>query len=660
MKRFGTVLVANRGEIAVRIIRAAAELGLNTVAVYSDADRDAPHVREADTAVRLGPAPAAQSYLSVPALLGAAERAGADAVHPGYGFLSERSHFAHAVSDAGLIFIGPPADVIEAMGRKDHARAIAIAAGVPVVPSSDATAGADPDAILEQIGLPLLVKAAAGGGGKGMRVVRRREHLSESIAAARREAAAAFGDDTVVFERYVEHGRHVEVQVVADEHGAVVHLFERDCSVQRRHQKVIEEAPAPLLTPELRTVITSAAVALAAEVGYVNTGTVEFLTNGVDAYFLEMNTRLQVEHPVTELVTGIDLVHAQFAVAQGEPLPFSQDDVTIAGHAIEVRVYAEDPYSGFLPQAGTARAVSWTRHARVDAALEAGTRVSTFYDPLLGKIIASGATREAARRAVVSALDDTGIVGLTTNLGYLRELAASSEFTAAEIDTSWLDSHPDRFSRDTPLVAWCLAAWSLASSPATAKSPNSAVGPHPFEAPDGWRAGGPPAAIPVDLADRTDSGDRRLLHVDMNGGHIDSSRLSVSVREVANTSGWLSLEIEGQVQAGLVLTDPHEVQVAYHGQTYAFERPDAFGPHSRGTSSDGAVVAPMPGTVLAVRVEVGDRVESGAVLGVLEAMKMELALKAPFAGQVTEANAVAGGSVELGKRLFVIESATPS
>ena len=440
---FDAVLVANRGEIAVRVLRAARALGLRTVAVFSDADRDAPHVAEADSALRIGPPPAAESYLSIPALLDAARRSGAGAVHPGYGFLSESAAFARACAEAGLIWVGPPAEAIERLGRKDEARRLAIAAGVPVL---DAVSDA-PDAELaaraaDEIGFPLMVKAVAGGGGRGMRIVRAPGELEAALAAARREAQAAFGDGTLLVERLVERARHVEVQVLADAHGHVVHLHERDCSTQRRHQKVLEEAPAPRLDPVVRDTLTGAAVRLAREAGYVNAGTVEFMVDGDEAWLLEMNTRLQVEHPVTELVCGLDLVALQLRIAAGEPLAFSQEDVAAHGHAIEARVYAEDPYRGFLPQAGTATAVRWPAGARVDEALRTGQEVSAFYDPLLGKVITHGPTREAARTALVAALDDTAIVGVTTNLGWLRDLAASDAFRDAAIDTASLDRAP--------------------------------------------------------------------------------------------------------------------------------------------------------------------------------------------------------------------------
>jgi acetyl/propionyl-CoA carboxylase alpha subunit len=650
--RFGTVLVANRGEIARRVIRAASAAGLNSVAVYSDADIDAPHVREADTAVRLGPGPAAESYLSIPALLDAAARTGADAVHPGYGFLSERAAFAREVTEAGLVFVGPSASVIEAMANKDNARVLAADAGVPVMPAADTSAGTDLDSVVDQIGVPLMVKAAAGGGGKGMRIVRATGELADAVAAARREAAAAFGDDTLLFERYVEHGRHIEVQVVGDEHGSVVHLFERDCSVQRRHQKVIEEAPAPTISHGLRELVTSSAVALAKSVGYVNAGTVEFLVTGEEAYFLEMNTRLQVEHPVTELVTGIDLVHLQFTVAQGQPLPFGQADVAVQGHAIEARVYAEDPAAGFLPQAGVATVVSWPARVRVDAALESGQEVSTFYDPMLGKVIATGANREAARRSLVTALDETAILGLTTNAGFLRTLADSTEFREVAVDTAWLDGHPDAFARDTPTASWCLAASSLMSSVAEATKARN-----PFGGADGWRVSAPPAAVPLDLVDAAHPADRRLLRFDVTSGRLSGLPSSVTLRRLAPAQGWDRLEIDGQVHEGRVLVTSHEVHVAYRGQTYVFERPDAFAAGARSDLSDGVVAAPMPGTLLAVEAGVGDDVKTGDRLAVMEAMKMELVLKAPLDGVVAEVDAEPGSAVGLGQRLFRIEPA---
>jgi acetyl-CoA/propionyl-CoA carboxylase biotin carboxyl carrier protein len=655
MTTFGSLLVANRGEIAVRVLRSARAAGLRTVAVYSDADREAPHVRQADTAVRLGPAAATESYLSIPALLEAARRSGAEAVHPGYGFLSERAAFARACEQAGLVFVGPPADVIERMGRKDVARHVAVVADVPVVPALEQTDGEDDEQLAaraaDEVGFPLLVKAAAGGGGKGMRVVHTHQELLPALAAARREAGSAFGDDTMLLERYVERGRHVEVQVLADAHGKVVHLFERDCSVQRRHQKVLEEAPAPTISTDLRERLTSAAVRLAREVGYVNAGTVEFLVSGEDAYFLEMNTRLQVEHPVTELAVSVghgrlDLVALQLAVAQGEPLPFGQQDVRLSGWAIEARVYAEDPSAGFLPQAGTATTVRWSSRARVDAALESGQEVTTFYDPMLGKVIAHGPTREAARRSLVAALDDTALLGLTTNLGFLRRITDSDAFRDAAIDTAWLDRTPDAFPAHPSETALVLAAWALATA-----GPSREPG-HPFGALDGYRVAGPPAPVVLEL-DR--GGERAVAHVDVASGVVAVGERRWDVRPVGAVAGLVRLEVDGVLHESEVEVSARGATVAHQGEAVHFAVHDAFGPAGGAdAASDGVLIAPMPGVVLAVNAAVGDAVSAGAVLGVLEAMKMELALSAPYDGVVTSVGAAVGDRVTLGQPLFEV------
>lgn len=586
---FETVLVANRGEIALRVFRTCARLGIRTVAVHTTADTDVPHVRAADAVVEI------PSYLDIDAVVAAALATGAEAIHPGYGFLSERAEFARAVEKAGLVLIGPQPAVMEAMGRKDAAREIAVAAGVPVVPRG------------EDAGFPVLVKAAAGGGGKGMRVVRSEAELEEARAAAAREALSAFGDETLLVEKYVERGRHIEVQVLGDHHGHVVHLHERDCSPQRRHQKVIEEAPAPTLTDEQRALVTSSAVALAKQVGYTNAGTVEFLLDEAsgEAYFLEMNTRLQVEHPVTEAITGLDLVELQLRIAAGEPLPLTQDEVRAEGHAIEARVYAEDAYAGFLPQAGTATAVRWPAGARVDHALESGQAVTTGFDPMLGKVIVHAPTREEARRALVAALDETAILGLTTNTGFLRELAAREEFRDAAIDTAWLDRV--EIPTPDPAEARIAAAWEWRLAHAT-------TGPF---ADDGFRIGGPPAAYTVELDEPvtlTGPPPRR--------------------RQVARVGR-------------------HGVELAHHGQRYRFAPPDPAADHA--TAADGTLTAPMPGTVLDVRVEAGQQVTEGQVLGVLEAMKMELALKAPFAGTITQVSIRIGDQVALGATLLTVE-----
>ncbi|HET7388750.1 MAG TPA: biotin carboxylase N-terminal domain-containing protein [Nocardioidaceae bacterium] len=634
----GTVLVANRGEIALRVIRGCRALGLRSVAVYTDLDAAAPHVRAADDAVRV------ESYLDIAAVIAAARRAGAAAVHPGYGFLSERAELAAAVEDAGLTLVGPSAKVMEQMGRKDRAREIAIAAGVPVVPSYPADEGR---VSVESLEFPVLVKAASGGGGKGMRIVRAREELREAIAAAKREALAAFGDDTILLEKYVEHGRHVEVQVLGDAHGNVVHLFERDCSTQRRHQKVLEEAPAPTISDEMRDLVTSSAVALARQVGYQNAGTVEFLVDAdpnaaeESAYFLEMNTRIQVEHPVTELVVRVagepvDIVQLQLRVAAGEPLPFSQDDVSLSGHAIEARVYAEDSFHGFLPQAGTATLVRWPEHARVDAALESGQEVSTAYDPMLGKVIVHGPDRETARRALVDALDDTGVLGLTTNVGFLRVLAASDEFRDATIDTAWLDTA--RIEEPDPDLPRIFAAWTEAMLVTAATGQNE-----PFQG-DGFRLGGDPAPVLVELD--------RPVWVDLAAGRVDD----LAVRQLRADHHVVVLSIEGRRDQALVDVEAHQVEVVHHGHRRVFHRPDIFADAGPG-AGDGTIVAPMPGTMLSVSVAEGQQVEEGDVLGVMEAMKMELSLKAPFAGAVAKVGADAGDQVALGVALFEVQPA---
>jgi acetyl-CoA/propionyl-CoA carboxylase, biotin carboxylase, biotin carboxyl carrier protein len=622
-----SVLVANRGEIALRVFRTCARLEVRTVAVYTDVDAAAPHVRAADEAVRV------DSYLDIDAVVAAAVETGADAIHPGYGFLSERSAFARAVEGAGLRLVGPSADVMEAMGRKDHAREIAVRAGVPVVPSY--VVDADPASFT----YPVLVKAAAGGGGKGMRVVRSAGEYAAALAAATREAASAFGDDAMLVETFVESGRHLEVQVLGDSHGEVVHLYERDCSTQRRHQKVLEEAPGPTVDPTLRHRLTSAAVALAREVGYTNAGTVEFLLDNTtgDFYFLEMNTRLQVEHPVTEAITGVDLVEEQLRIAAGAPLSVRQDDVSaIRGHAIEARVYAEDSFGGFLPQAGTTSLVRWPtgEGVRVDHALEPGQVVSTSYDPMLGKIIAHGPDRETARRALVAALDETAILGLTTNAGFLRALVAGDEFRDATLDTSWLDEH--EVPAPDAAVPRVMAAWVSAMLAASDTG-------HPFQA-DGFRLGGPPAPILVAL-------DREVV-VDRAAGTVDG----VPVRQLSGENHVLELEIEGHRVRAVVNVQPDVAEVSYQGQRFDLTGPDWLADAE--SVSDGTVLAPMPGTVLEVRVAEGDAVEEGHVLGMMEAMKMELSLKAPYAGTVTAVSAAAGDQVALGATLFVVSTSS--
>ena len=618
MAEFQSVLVANRGEIARRIILACREAGLRSIAVYSDADADAPYVRLADEAVHLGPTAANESYLNIDRLLAAAKESGAEAIHPGYGFLSERAEFARAVVSAGLVFIGPTAEVMDAMGRKDKARAIAEKAGVPVTPQFDPT-NVPADAY------PVLVKAAAGGGGKGMRIVEDAKDYAAALESAQREAASAFGDDTMLVEKYIESGRHVEVQVFGDNAGHVVHLFERDCSAQRRHQKVVEEAPAFGLSDELRSTLHESSVALCKEVGYTGAGTVEFLVAGGEAYFLEMNTRLQVEHCVTEEITGLDLVQWQFAVAAGQDLPLSQDEITSTGHAIEVRVYAEDPYAGFLPQAGHVLDVAWPDAARVETDLERGHDVSTAYDPMLAKIIVSGADRSDAIAHMVAALDDTGLFGITTNTGFLRRLVATDEFAAGEVHTGWLDSDASADLLIRPAVPEQAA---MAAAQLWARY-STLDGESPFSVNDGWRSGGDPAPTQVKLDDEDDRRWSFALHVDE---YTDASALAI---------------IEGD-----------RILISWHGAVWTFETPDPMrGGHQRGASTEADVVSPMPGTVLRIDVAEGDAVALGDRLGVVEAMKMELALVAPYDGVVAHVGAAVGDQVPIKHLLFTVEPA---
>ena len=645
-----TLLIANRGEVALRVLRTARRLGLRTVAVYSDADRDAPHVAQADRAVRIGPAAAAESYLSTDAILRAAHQEGADAVHPGYGFLSESAAFAGACEEAGLVFVGPPPAVIDLMGRKDRARGIAVAAGAPVMPAVDVNGGRLDllaDRVSAEIGFPALVKAVAGGGGKGMRVVSRADELGAAVASAGREAQSAFGDATLFIERYLPAGRHLEVQIIGDGTGAVLHLWDRDCSVQRRHQKVVEEAPASVNSEAARAGAREAALRIAAHVRYRSLGTVEFLAVGDDVFFLEMNTRLQVEHTVTEAITGLDLVELQLRLAGGEALGFTQGEVTVKGHAIEARVYAEDPEHGFLPQAGYATLVRWPAPVRVDTALETGQEVGTSYDPMLAKVVAHGPSRETAARRLVDALDGTAIFGLTTNLGFLRRLVASEHFAEAKIDTSWLDHHSEELGTGDGRLPLVAAALFVAGREARQ------TGPGPWGV-DGWRLGGPPAPTRVVLfAD----GERRELVVrpgsDDSGGQVVIEGVgggAFDVRSARVADDQVIAELDGTLEHFAAMAVPGAVLVAHRGASYRFELGLR---HQRLLSDDdNVVVAPLPGVLVAVNVTPGDSVGPGQVLGVLESMKMEHPLTARASAKVERVGFGVGSRVDRGDVLF--------
>ncbi|MFI8187345.1 biotin carboxylase N-terminal domain-containing protein [Streptomyces sp. NPDC085946] len=630
---FDTVLVANRGEIAVRVIRTLRSMGVRSVAVFSDADADARHVREADTAVRIGPAPAAESYLSVERLLEAAARTGARAVHPGYGFLAENAGFARACAEAGLVFIGPPADAIALMGDKIRAKETVRAAGVPVVPG-----GRDPELAeaARALGAPVLLKPSAGGGGKGMRLVRDLTLLEDEIAAARREARASFGDDTLLVERWIDRPRHIEIQVLADGHGNVIHLGERECSLQRRHQKIIEEAPSVLLDEATRAAMGEAAVQAARSCGYRGAGTVEFIVPGEDPtsyYFMEMNTRLQVEHPVTELVTGLDLVEWQLRVAAGEPLPFGQDEVRLTGHAVEARICAEDPARGFLPSGGTVLRLREPRGGgvRTDSGLSEGTEVGSLYDPMLSKVIAYGPDRATALRRLRAALAETVTLGVQTNAGFLRRLLAHPAVVAGELDTGLVEREVDGLvTTDVPEEVYEAAA----AVRLEALKPAGDGWTDPFSVPSGWRLGGEHRPVTVHLRAAGDP----VAYVPRGTHTVTDDRVSVTLDGVRHTfhraADWLGRDGD-----------------AWHVRDHD---PVAASLTRAGQAGADSLTAPMPGTVTVVKVAVGDEVAAGQSLLVVEAMKMEHVVSAPHAGTVTELDVAPGTTVAMDQVLAVI------
>lgn len=629
---FETVLVANRGEIAVRVIRTLRSMGVRSVAVFSDADADARHVREADAAVRIGPPPASESYLSVERLLEAAARTGAQAVHPGYGFLAENAAFARACAEAGLVFIGPPADAIALMGDKIRAKETVQEAGVPVVPG-----GRDPDLAeaARELGGPVLLKPSAGGGGKGMRLVRDLTRLEDEIASARREARASFGDDTLLVERWIDRPRHIEIQVLADGHGNVVHLGERECSLQRRHQKIIEEAPSVLLDEETRSAMGEAAVQAARSCGYRGAGTVEFIVPGNDPssyYFMEMNTRLQVEHPVTELITGLDLVEWQLRVAAGEPLGFIQRDVRLTGHAVEARICAEDPARGFLPSGGTVLKLREPQGdgVRTDSGLTEGTEVGSLYDPMLSKVIAYGPDRATALRKLRAALAETVTLGVQTNAGFLRRLLAHPAVVSGDMDTGLVEREVEGLvPTDVPEEVYEAAA----AVRLDALKPEPGGWTDPFSVPSGWRLGGvpKPPVFPLRVQEP-------LEHTPRGAATVTADRVSVTLDGVRHTfhraADWLGRDGD-----------------AWHVRDHD---PVAASLTRAAHAGADSLTAPMPGTVTVVKVAVGDEVSAGQSLLVVEAMKMEHVISAPHAGKVTELDVAPGTTVAMDQVLAVI------
>ena len=707
---FDTVLVANRGEIAVRVIRTLRQLGITSVAVYSDADAGARHVREADKAVRIGPAQAASSYLSAERLLEAAARSGAQAVHPGYGFLAENAPFAQACSEAGLTFIGPPAAAIDLMGDKIRAKETVRAAGVPVVPGSSGSGLDDAElaTAAREIGMPVLLKPSAGGGGKGMRLVREEAALGDEIAAARREALGSFGDDTLLVERWIDSPRHIEIQVLADGHGNVVHLGERECSLQRRHQKIVEEAPSPLLDEATRAAMGEAAVEAARSCGYRGAGTVEFIVPGGESgaggegtprpyYFMEMNTRLQVEHPVTELITGVDLVEWQLRVAAGEPLAFGQSGIALNGHAVEARICAEtalahraspgegeggEPDAGrvdFLPSAGT---VLLLREAegpgvRTDSGLLPGTEVGTTYDPMLAKVIAHGPDRPTALRRLRAALAGTTVLGVDTNTGFLRRLLAHPDVAAGALDTGLVErAAASLVPREIPEEVYGAAALlrQAALEAPSAPSPSGADSgwTDPFSVPSGWRLGGEPAwtvhhlrapghdpvAVRVRALDATRESARHpggpgAVEVRVGDGEVRTARFAEGAGAHGLLVEWgdvpLQLACAASESGHWLGRDGDGWHIQDHDPVAAALRGGA------GAHGADALTAPMPGTVTVVKAAAGDKVTAGQSLLVVEAMKMEHVITAPYDGTVTELDVTAGSTVAMDQVLAVVE-----
>jgi len=670
---FTKILIANRGEIACRVAATARRLGIATVAVYSDADAQAKHVAACDESVHLGPALAKESYLCADKIIAAALATGAQAIHPGYGFLSENAGFARACADAGLVFIGPPASAIDAMGSKSAAKALMETAAVPLVPGYHGQRQESDflRAEADRIGYPVLLKASAGGGGKGMRVVERSEDFEAALASCKREAISSFGDDRVLVEKYLTRPRHIEIQVFADGHGNCVYLFERDCSVQRRHQKVLEEAPAPGMSCGRRAAMGEAAVAAARAVGYVGAGTVEFIANQDGSfYFMEMNTRLQVEHPVTEMITGLDLVEWQLRVASGEPLPLKQEQLRIHGHAIEARIYAENPEKGFLPSIGTltrmrsAPAVEFTLAApgatqpaavRIDAGVREGDAISPFYDPMIAKLIVWGADRDAALRNMARALAQYQVVGLATNIGFLQRLIAGQAFATADLDTGLIERHRDAlFPAPAAPTADTLA---LATAALLQQEQRHQDSRDPWAQTSGWRLN---TRLQRSLNFEDDSGnsevridyagDGRQWQLQIGGNthtlalhatNTDSVRISLDGRTLQADVAWEGEGLhlfDGRRQHSLRLLDP----MAHAGHAEA---------------EGGRLTAPMPGKIVALLVDQGASVTQGTPLLIMEAMKMEHTIAAPSAGTVEALRYAVGDQVAEGAQLLDFKAA---
>jgi 3-methylcrotonyl-CoA carboxylase alpha subunit len=656
-RRFDKLLIANRGEIACRIIRTAKRMALRTVAVYSDPDRDAMHVALADEAMLIGPAPAKDSYLHIGAIIEAAQATGAAAIHPGYGFLSENADFAQACADAGLIFVGPSAATIRLMGSKSAAKALMESSGVPVVPGyhGQDQGLATLHAAAERVGYPVLIKASSGGGGRGMRLVGRADELAEAVAGAKREAAASFANEDILIEKYIAKPRHIEMQVFGDGEGNVVSLFERECTLQRRHQKVVEEALSIALTAERRTAMAAAARSAAQAAGYVGAGTVEFITDATGFYFIEMNTRLQVEHPVTEMITGLDLVEWQLRVAMGEKLPLQQHDIAANGHAIEARIYAEDPDKGFLPASGTIRALREPSGdgIRVDTGFRAGDVVTPYYDPLLAKLIAAGADRPQALSRLVDALDSFEIAGVTTNLAFLKRLLRHPQVVSGEIDTGFIEREISALTRSAPSLAPLdVAAACVAVLLREQREP--AGSDSPWDRTDGWTLTGRRSRR-LSFRQGAERYDAVLWYA------RDGLRLEFGGR----TERLQFVPRQGAVFDMCLGDAPERVSVAWSGRELDLSTPrgprklhwvDPFLADVSEAATGGRIVAPMPGTVTRILAEPGVGLQRGAPLIVLEAMKMEHTLRAPADGRVKALKCAVGDFVQEGTELADFEA----
>ena len=658
-RRFRKLLIANRGEIAVRVIRTARAMGLKTVAVYSEADRNALHVALADEAVLLGPARARDSYLNIERLIEAARQTGAEALHPGYGFLSESAEFAQACLDAGLVFVGPTAAMITAMGSKSGSKFLMEQAGVPLVPgyhgeAQDEATLADEAA---RIGYPVLIKASAGGGVRGMRVVHAAGDLADAVTSAKREAKAAFGDDRVLIEKFVENPRHIEVQIVGDSHGNLVSLFERECTLQRRHQKVIEEAPSPTLSPAQRETVCAAARRAAGAVNYVGSGTIEFVSDGRDVFFIEMNTRLQVEHPVTELITGVDLVEWQLRVAFGEPLPLTQDQIKLNGHAIEARVYAENPAKNFMPSVGTIK--TWrlpaeTGGLRIDAGYREGDAVSPYYDAMLAKMIAWAPTRDVAIERLNRGLEDTDVRGIVSNIPFLSALLTHPDVAANAIDTGFIERHLERLTEAGAAagdVELCAAVAAVLIDEQKAAS-------HEVGSP--WRAQG---WMPVGLRERvfsfrqSGSSDPRTVTLTYGPGvrtlSIDGRVTAFSA--IPTEDGGFDLVRDGVKSHVVAVIEGHELYLRSRNGRFDLHWIDPFGGDDEEQAGEDKIVAPLPGTVVALLAQEGAVLEKGAAILTLEVMKMEQTLRAPFAGVLKAIKCKVGDIVQEGVELAEVE-----